>query len=563
MASSTHICSVCDLRNITKQSITWCTECDEGLCFECQEHHSLSKGTRKHNTISITEYQKLPSGTLQLTQKCDKHYEKYTIYCKKHECPCCSSCIVENHSDCQDLAKLAEIVKNIRLSNVLYEIENSCAELVDDIKKIQHSVQYSLKTLSGEKLKILEEIKQTRITINKHLDKIQEDTLKTIQETEEKEHKNISEILALLKEKENEIFECQRNMEKVKENATDLQTFLSIKQLEKEVSKKEHFLRSLIESGTFKESNLSYQVNTAILKIIADIESFGKVHIKTKPFDVVLTRKKDKQAQSMVPRELSRSIKNINLKLQNIIITMGGKTWGCCMLPDGRTAFTDCDCVRVFNTDGSKDFEVATPTSACDIAYISVDNTLAVTSGSSGIKCITIIDIQNKKIKDKIDVDSYYYGIAVKGTTFICSTSRKGIRLVYPYNNSISYLVRQEIPRFCYVAIFGYKMYHTNNRSNSVTCYDLQGTCRVQWLFKNESVLKIPSGISVDNDGNVYVIGNSSKNVVVISANGQEYKEILNARDGLQDATGLHYNRNTNQLLVANHKQKAMIFTLI
>lgn len=119
------------------------------------------------------------------------------------------------------------------------------------------------------------------------------------------------------------------------------------------------------------------------------------------------------------------------------------------------------------------------------------------------------------------------------------------------------------MPRFCYVAIFGYTMYHTNNKSNSVTCYDLRGTCIVQWSFKNESVLKIPSGIAVDNEGNVYAIGKTFKNVIVLAANGQEYKKILYARDGLQDATGLHYKRNTNQLLVANHKQKGMIFTLV
>lgn len=109
---------------------------------------------------------------------------------------------------------------------------------MDDIKNIQHSILYSLNALSGEKLKILQEIGQTRITINKHLDKIQEDTLKTIHGTEEKERKNISEVTALSKENENEIIECQINMKKVKEHATELQTFLAIKILEKELSKK-------------------------------------------------------------------------------------------------------------------------------------------------------------------------------------------------------------------------------------------------------------------------------------------------------------------------------------
>jgi DNA-binding beta-propeller fold protein YncE len=42
-----------------------------------------------------------------------------------------------------------------------------------------------------------------------------------------------------------------------------------------------------------------------------------------------------------------------------------------------------------------------------------------------------------------------------------------------------------------------------------------------------------PRGISVDNDGNVYVVGGGSNNVVVISPDGQRHRQILSAGDGL------------------------------
>ncbi|VDI28108.1 blast:Transcription intermediary factor 1-beta [Mytilus galloprovincialis] len=100
MASSSQNCGVCDLRHINKPSIIWCTECDEGLCQECQEHHSLSKGSRNHNTIAITEYQTLPNDVLKITQYCNIHKDKFIIYCRKHERPCCRKCIVETHKEC-------------------------------------------------------------------------------------------------------------------------------------------------------------------------------------------------------------------------------------------------------------------------------------------------------------------------------------------------------------------------------------------------------------------------------------------------------------------------------
>lgn len=128
------------------------------------------------------------------------------------------------------------------------------------------------------------------------------------------------------------------------------------------------------------------------------------------------------------------------------------------------------------------------------------------------------------------------------------------------HNKQTSDIVRDGIPEWCCVATLGDKIYHSNHESNSVTCYDIRGT--VQWIFKNECVLKSPRGISVDNDGNLYVVGNSSTNVVVISVDGQQHKEILSARDGLNNPLSLDYNRNTNNLLVTNHSKTAMIFTM-
>lgn len=122
MASSTPVCSICDQNNITKPSMIWCFECDEGLCLECKGHHSLSKGTRKHTTVPMSEYQKLPCDIVKITQSCVKHNEKFNIYCKKHESLCCAICIVEKHLACRDFVKLADIIHNTKFANAFDEI---------------------------------------------------------------------------------------------------------------------------------------------------------------------------------------------------------------------------------------------------------------------------------------------------------------------------------------------------------------------------------------------------------------------------------------------------------
>ncbi|CAC5416837.1 unnamed protein product [Mytilus coruscus] len=170
------------------------------------------------------------------------------------------------------------------------------------------------------------------------------------------------------------------------------------------------------------------------------------------------------------------------------------------------------------------------PCIAFDIVYFSEDNTLAVTSGNSKKQCITFIDVDWKQIKKTISIDSFVYGIAENEKRLIYSTYTNGIRMVNLHDESIHDIVGDKMPS------------------------------KLQWTFQNASVLKYPHGIDVDNDGNEYVVGTDSRNVVVISPDGKRHIELLTASDGLKFPFSLHYSGQTNQLLVANFNHTAHLF---
>jgi hypothetical protein len=94
----------------------WCPDCEEGICTECIEHHSLAKPSRNHTTIPIEEYQKLPSYVLEIKEHCDEHHERFNLYGKEHERSCCRICNLENHKDCKNVAIMEEIIKNVKTS---------------------------------------------------------------------------------------------------------------------------------------------------------------------------------------------------------------------------------------------------------------------------------------------------------------------------------------------------------------------------------------------------------------------------------------------------------------
>ena len=264
----------------------------------------------------------------------------------------------------------------------------------------------------------------------------------------------------------------------------------------------------------------------------------------------------------MMVAELSppMSVENIQLNLKQKINTKGRSIRGCSLLPDGSMVFS-CymtDTVRFISKEGIALFQIVkdkTGANTYDTVYIKDNNSVAVSSGYAGKRCITIIDIESQKVMTTIPMDTCIDGIAVRGRTIYHSARDKGLRMLNLSDTSVSDIISSDMFYVAYVATSGDKLYYTN--TNTVICCDLRGT--TQWEFKDKRVLQGPYGISVDNDGNVYVVGFYSNNVVVISTDGQRHRQLLSSTDGLSYPVVLDYDKSTNRLVV-NKSSTAFLF---
>ena len=141
---------------------------------------------------------------------------------------------------------------------------------------------------------------------------------------------------------------------------------------------------------------------------------------------------------------------------------------------------------------------------------------------------------------------------------YITLQEKNGLKMLILSDQSISDVIKSDMTNFHYVATSGDKLYYTNVNTHTVTCCDLHGT--TQWEIKDEHVLQGPRGISVDNDGNMYVVCYVSSNVVVISPDGQRHIQLMSSKDGLVDPFVLDYDKYTNILLIANASESAFPF---
>ncbi|CAC5373484.1 unnamed protein product [Mytilus coruscus] len=558
MATNWTTCGTCDLRNITKPSVFWCSECDEGLCHECTEHHSISKATRGHSTVEIDEYKKLQSTILEITQTCKYHNEKMQMFCNQHDCPCCKKCIVETHNECKEFVDIDDFVKDVKSSNAFVDIEHTLAEISENIIRIRKDREENLTAIMETREKVESEIKMTKLKIVSYLDKLQEDILSELSETEESESKLIQKLLTSVQQTEKDVTEYQHNIANIKQHASDLQAFLVLKQIEHEVEEKDKFIQTLMKNKYLNHATLSWKISSGVQNFQTSLATFGNIVVESKSSGIIIVRRKEKQAQIVVMAPSPISLDKIELKLKKTVSTKGIYITGCSLFSDGKMIFSSYGDkkVVVLKSDRSKPVKITFEFQTFDVEQID-GSLIAITTGYEGGRII-LRDLLERKTKKIIDVDVSNDGIAVSGDWLYFSARKNGLMRANIIDGSICEVVSGPMCGCAYIAVFGNNLFFTNKSKNTVTCSDLEG--HVKWIFKHESILSFPLGISVDKYGNSYVVGNEFSNVVVISPDGKQSKVILSSADGLDCPQVLHYNRENNQLLVANQSGHAFLF---
>jgi len=257
------------------------------------------------------------------------------------------------------------------------------------------------------------------------------------------------------------------------------------------------------------------------------------------------------------------SVANIQLKLKQKIYMNGRNIRGCSLLPDG-TMVLSCwgtNTISFINKEGVESFQISkdkTGSNSYDTLYIKDNNSVVVSSGGSNNRYITIIDVVSQEVMTPISMETNIYGMAVRGRNIYYCAWDKGLKMLSLSNQSVTDIINSNMTYVNYVATSGDKLYYTNSRTHTVTCCDLHGT--TQWEFKDERDLCVPRGISVDNEGNVYIVGFHSNNVVVFSPDGQNHRQLLCDKEDLINPTVLDYDKSSNRLLVVNKSTTAFLF---
>jgi hypothetical protein len=126
-------------------------------------------------------------------------------------------------------------------------------------------------------------------------------------------------------------------------------------QIEKEMETHDTCLQSLVKSHSLNQTTLSCKIDNGLKTITTNIQKFGEIVVESRPCEMIIVRRKDKQAQ-MVVADLSApvSVDNIQLTLNQKINIKGRMIRGCSLRPEGRMVFSCwyADTINFINKEG-------------------------------------------------------------------------------------------------------------------------------------------------------------------------------------------------------------------
>ena len=552
-------CSFCDPSPI--KAIVWCPECDDVFCSECLKHHKSSKLSRNHLTISLEDYNELPTVVQTLKHYCDDHDEKLDLFCPVHNHPCCIRCVLTSHKACAGLAPIKDCIPNVKSSPAMLDLEQTLKDLCSFVKRLTDNKEENIKKILTRKKEICEEIHKTRKSLNDHLDQLQETLIGSITKTVDDVTLQLGDVKNRLTEIENKTSDITLEFNKIKEHASDLQTFLSLPHLISKANVEEKNVEKLGSEGKLNRKTIIF---TARIDDIIKIKSIGDVGVDDIKSDVAYVKEKEKQAQ--IVRQLTRRTnEKINLKLlKEIDVKVGNPSniiSGSIILDNGKVLFSEYNCtawtdrVTLNDSDGNY-IRTVQPFGCISVSLYDITSIDTNTIAVSTAKCISIVNIDTNKILHRIKNYCDCYGIThCDGKLYYC-TFNEGIRRFDLKTKTNQVLIPiKDLFRFSYISSDGNKLFYTCG-TEIVSCCDMNG--QSIWRFQDTSLLRSPRGVVVDNQGFVFVGGETSSNIVVISPDGNSVKEVYQ----ISSPRAMCYDKNENKILVCRTDNKASWFQI-
>ncbi|KAK3577179.1 hypothetical protein CHS0354_037518 [Potamilus streckersoni] len=168
-------CDSCLYDGSSVSATSYCTVCKEALCPTCEKMHKKNKASRDHTIVNIQDVFKDPNlaVNLSVSVSCTEHVSKeFEFYCKSHRSMCCSECFYKSHRVCREVLQLKDHSERLLKEKEARRVVNQLKQVKSHMDQFKNENEASFKRIEAEMKNMPDQIEEIRKKINTLLDNV-------------------------------------------------------------------------------------------------------------------------------------------------------------------------------------------------------------------------------------------------------------------------------------------------------------------------------------------------------------------------------------------------------
>ena len=521
------VCVSCQKLGKTESATSWCATCRHGLCETCIVLHDIFTQSERHKIVKMSEVDASDPQILCAYVPCVRHPEKkIEAYCFDHRAPCCMTCVMIEHRKCEKVDDAESVANEFRKSSIYSDLEKDFVDIRGRLDVLSMDQRENIETFMIQASDIKSDVKKLRKQLNDHLDDMEANIEEELAAVEKENIPKMEAIDSSVKGDIKRVHTALGVLRVCSKYASNEQLLVETEKLRAHRDEMKGVVDGLEEARANVE--LTFVANETLSDFKSKVSSFGKLDVNTKPVNVDL-----KTAVPVLIRRLKvdGSVKSITgcvmVDNERLVIATGDKETVELHSIQGMIssiALKD----TVWGVDMINESEgVATRSTKCEVVFFKINgDTIDLTNSVKITKSLSLYDIHHASGKILVSTFEMIKVMDLSGN--ILDTISQPVSSWILHLNSVD---------------SGHILY-TNRKK--VFCISQNG----KHVFAYSSPdLDSPEDIGADADGNVYVIGNKSRNVHQITSDGKWHRILLS--DLSRGPSSFHFFRRSKRFCIS------------
>ncbi|XP_069134003.1 tripartite motif-containing protein 2-like [Argopecten irradians] len=519
-STESHYCTYCEKTKDKKVLAQfWCKTTQCLFCESCKlNHHDIIHPNCDGMDIRASGGNLLLRSET-LTKKCDKHNEKMDYFCVDHKTFGCTKCITVGHRKCNDVATTEDYCSTLDRNSTLKETTTYLQKATDSLESAVKNFQQYLQSIADDKESALQSI-----------DDMEE---RFIQRMKEMKKEITDDLIAKYKVESDNLKATSQKCERLKiAMQNTMESTATARQQNDHMGTILLYQRGQTELDAWKDLVKEMRMTSSIVSLKHEAEFDGT----SLNFGKIVVQKQQRQFTDVpgLTKPLSecelKEVRKVNIKMKSDRSNCDAR--GVVITPDGSIVVGDYNNqkLKLINTDGDVVDELKVNGIPYDLCL--VDNTTVAAAIGNGVHVVTVTS-SKLTLSNVINIGKTCYGITYRNGEFIVSSGTE----VYRVTKDGKTQMLQQCPNCIYALSQDHRTgtlflpYHINNPGGTAV-----GSLSTDNLYKdvlNVGIVRYAYGVDVDMESNVYVCGWESNNVVQMSGDGTNVRELLTAADGI------------------------------